>query len=259
MEALIGISFKALTYEHPEAPDPERLSAAAAEAQARVIEEVEEWEIADEEGGDGGSAVKLLPAAEMAQARAFQQGLNRALKAEDKQNRNYARSDARIRQRGDHRGGKGTNGHDADYPALKPSIERKGEIKYHAINEKKAREKAAQGFDEDDDGDWGWIGENDGKAAAGQNDGADEPNGNTAKHTQPRRDPNYVPPHKRAVQKLALKDPKKKVVQHDEEDDLIDLQEKQKQPPPPPPQRLMDRMKLLDAYDDDGEGGVPLL
>lgn len=265
MEALIGISFKALTYEHPEAPDPERLSAAAAEAQARVIEEVEEWEIADEEGGDGGSAVKLLPAAEMAQARAFQQGLNRALKAEDKQNRNYARGDARNRQRGDHRGGKGTNGYGEGHPALKPSIERKGEIKYHAVNEKKAREKAAQALDDDDDGDWGWIGENDGKAAAGQNDGADEANGNTTKHTQPKKDPNYIPPHKRAVLKLTLKDPKTNVVQHDnnaEEDDLIDLQdEKQKQPPPPPPppQRLMDRMKLLDAYDDDGEGGVPLI
>ena len=262
MEALIGISFKALTYEHPEAPDPERLSAVAAEAQARVIDEVEEWEIADEEGGDGGSAVKLLPAAEMAQARAFQQGLNRALKAEDKQNRNYARSDARTRQRGDHRGGKGTNGHDGGYPALKPSIERKGEIKYHAVNEKKAREKAAQALDDDDDdGDWGWIGENDGKAAAGQNDGADESNGNTTKNAQPKRDPNYIPPHKRAIQKLTLKDPKKNVVQDAEVGDLIDLQEgKQKQPPPPPPpQRLMDRMKLLDAYEDEGEGGVPLI
>ena len=261
LETLIGISFKALNYEHPEAPDLERLSAAAAEAQARIIEEVEEWEIADE-GGDGGSAVKLLPAAEMAQARAFQQGLNRALKAEDKQNRNYARADARNRQRGDHRGGKGTNGHDEGYPALKPSIERKGEIKYHAVNEKKAREKAAQALDEDDDGDWGWIGESAGKAA-GQNDGADEPNGNTTKHRQPKNDPNYIPPHKRAVLKLTLKDPKKNVVQHDddaEEDDLIDLQDKQKEPPPPPPpQRLMDRMKLLDAYDDDGEGGVPLI
>ena len=268
LEALIGISFKALTYEHPEAPDPERLSTAAAEAQARVIEEIEEWEIADEEGGDGGSAVKLLPAAEMAQARAFQQGLNRALKAEDKQNRNYARVDSRNRQRGDRRGGKYTNGHDEYYPMLKPSIERKGEIKYHATNEKKMREKAAQDLDDDDDDDdWGWIGENDGKAA-GQNNGADVPNGNTTNHNcnnitqnvQPKRDPDYIPPHKRGVQKRTLKDPKQTVKNdtEEEEEDLITLEDKPKQIPAPP-QRLLARMKLLDAYEDDGDGGVPLI
>lgn len=201
----------------------------------------------------------------MAQARAFQQGLNRALKAEDKQIRTYARGDARNRQRGEHRGGKGTtNGHDEEYPALKPSIERKGEIKYHAANEKEMREKAAQTLDSDDDGDWGWIRESDGKeAGAGQNDGANDPNENTTKHSQPKRDPNYIPPHKRAIQKRALGESKKKNIQDDnddaEEDDLIDLQDKPKQPPPPPPQRLMERMKLLDAYEDDGDGGVPLI
>lgn len=276
VEALIGISVKALTYEHPEAPDPERLSAAAAEAQARIIQDVEEWEIADEEGGDGGSAVKLLPGAEMAQARAFQQGLNRALKAEDKQTQKHARSDARNRQRGDHRGGKGTtNGHDEDYPALKPSIERKDEIKHHAANEQKMREKAAPTLDSDDDGlDWGWIPDPNGKeaAAAGQNDGADESttdhndnnnNNPINQHHQPKRDPDYIPPHKRAIQKLTLKEPKKHNAQDDNNDvgknDLIDLQDKREQPPPPPPQRLMDRMKLLDAYEDDGDGSVALI
>ena len=226
-----------------------------------MIEETEEWEIAAEEGGDGGSAVKLLPAAEMAQARAFQQGLNRAIKAEDKSNRNYARSEARNRQRGDHRGGRGTHGHDENYSALKPSIERKGEIKYHAANEKKMREKAAQDLDEDG---WGWIGEDDGKTA-GQNDGADEQNGKptpqngntTPLNRQRETDPNYVPPHKRAVQNRTLKEPKKNVEEQTEED-LIDLEDKPKETPLPP-QRLMARMKLLDAYEDEADGGVPLI
>ena len=261
MEALIGICFKALTYEHPEAPDPERLSAAVAEAQARVIEETEEWEIADEEGGDGGSAVKLLPAAEMAQARAFQQGLNRAIKAEDKSNRNYARSDARNRQRGDRRGGKGTHGHDENSSALKPGIERKGEIKYHAANEKKMREKAAQDLDEDG---WGWIGEDDGKAA-GQNDGADEQNGKTTPQNgnttplnrQRETDPNYVPPHKRAIQNRTLKEPKKNVEGPTKGNPTV-LEDKPKETPSPP-QRLMARMKLLDAYEDEADGGVSLI
>lgn len=268
MEALIGISFKALTYEHPEAPDPERLSAAAAEAHARVIEETEEWEIADEEGGDGGSAVKLLPAAEMAQARAFQQGLNRAVKAEDKSNRNYARSDARNRQRGDHRGGKGTNGYDEHYPALKPSIEGKGEIKYHAANEKKMREKAPQDWDEDG---WGWIGEDDGKTI-GQNEGADHQNENTTDQAgdtasqhgnttpqinQNKKDRNHIPPHKRAVQNRTLKEPKKNIKDDTNEDPNVP-EEKFKEISLPPP-HLMARMKLLDAYDGDGEGGVPLI
>lgn len=267
MEALIGISFKALNYEHPKAPDPERLSAAAAEAQARVIEETEEWEIADEEGGDGGSAVKLLPAAEMAEARAFQQGLNRAVKAEEKFNGNYSRSDARDIQRGDRRSGKGTNGYDGHYPALKPSIERKGEIQYHAANEKKTRERTAQYFDEDG---WGWIGEDDGKAVS-RNDGADEENGNTQNpnsntmsqngNTSPqnshsKRDPNYIPPHKRAVQNRTPKEAKKNV-RDDTDEDLIVLEDKPKETPLPP-QRLMARMKLLDAYGDDADGGVPL-
>jgi hypothetical protein len=57
MEALIGISFAALGLTHEPTPNLEQLDAAAADAQARLIEEIEEWEIADEEGGDGGEAV----------------------------------------------------------------------------------------------------------------------------------------------------------------------------------------------------------
>ena len=271
MEALIGISFKALTYEPPKAPDPERLSVAAAEAQARLIEDTEEWEIADEEGGDGGSAVKLLPAAEMAQNRAFHQGLRRAVKAEEAFNRNYTTTNARSKVTGDHRGGKDTNGYDEEYPSLKPSIERKGEIKYHAADEKKMRKKAAQESDDDDD--WGWIGEHDGKVAA-QNDGPAEHNQSstntnantttTTTTTQRNKDLNYIPPHKRPVQNRLLKEPtnKKKGAKddHTEEEDLIALEDEPKEIPLPP-QHLMARLKQLDfstGDDDAADGGVAL-
>lgn len=60
LEALIGISFAALDVVHEPTPNVEQLDAAAADAQARLIEDVEEWEIADEEGGDGGQAVRIL-------------------------------------------------------------------------------------------------------------------------------------------------------------------------------------------------------
>lgn len=211
--------------------------------------------------------MKLLPAAEMAQARAFQQGLNRATKAEEKFNRNYARNDARNTQRGDRRGGKGTSGYNEDYPTLSPVIGRKGEIKHHAANEKKMRKMPAQDFDEDG---WGWIGEDDGKAA--QNGRVDEqsenttaPSGNarnqnastTVQNSHSRSDPNFVPPHKRAVQNRYLKEPKK-TVNKDTEDGLTVRADKPKETPLPP-QRLMARLHLLDAYEDDADGGVPLI
>ena len=244
-----------MTYEPPKAPDPERLSAAAADAQARLIEDIEEWEIADEEGGDGGSAVKLLPAAEMAHAHAFQQGLRRAVKAEEGFNRKYTRDNATAREK--HRqGGKGTTGYDEGYGSPRIAVERKGEIKHHAANEKKMREKAAQDLDDDDD--WGWIGEADGKAV-GQNDGVDTQNEKLTTQTTSHhaRDPNYVPPHKRPVQNRMLKEPSKKNTKDDPED-LIVLENKPKETPSPP-QRLLARLKLLDGDDDADGGGVALV
>ena len=233
-----------MTYEPPKAPDPERLSAAAADAQARLIEDTEEWEIADEEGGDGGSAVKLLPAAEMAEAHAFQKGLRRAVKAEEVK-RNYTRDNAIARQK--HRqGGKGTTEHDNGYRSPKAGGERKGEIKYHAANEKKMREKAAQDLDDDDD-DWGWIGE-----ADAQNE---QPTTQTTSHHA--RDPNDIPPHKRPVQNRTLKEPTKKKNTKDNPDDPIVPANKAKETPLPP-QRLMARLKLLDEDDDVDGGGVAL-
>ena len=206
----------------------------------------------------------------MAEARAFQQGLNRAMKTEDKLNRNYARGGARNRQR-DHRGGKGTNRYDEEYPALKPSIERKGEIKHHAANEKRMREKAAQ---ESDDDEWGWIGEADGKAdgkvAVKDNAGATEQPGTPTNQTSsiappqhPKSDPTYIPPHKRALQHRSRTEPEKptKDVGHHDgtEKDLIDLQEDVPTETPPAPSRLMARIQMLDACEDDADGGVSLI
>ena len=234
-----------------------------------MLEETEEWEIAEEEGGDGGSAVKLLPAAEMHEARTLQQGLNRATKAEDKLNRNYARGVARNRQR-DHRGGKGTNGYDEEYPALKPSIERKGEIKYHAANEKRMREKAAQESADDDHDGWGWIGEADGKTVVKENAGATQPPRNQtssiATSQNSKTDPNYVLPHKRAMQALSSRNEPGETTKDNKDDDgntgedLIDLQEDEPTEKPPPSQRLMARLQMLNACeDDDNDGGVQLI
>lgn len=210
----------------------------------------------------------------MAQARAFQQGLNRAVKAEEKFNRNYGRSGTKPTWR-DRHGGKGTNGYDENYLSLKPSVEREGEIKYHAANEKKLREKAAQYQDDDDDDDWGIIGVNDGKAA-GQNDGADEQNrnqhGNNTTIISPRnnKDPDYIPPHKRAIQNRTLNEPKntpepQNDYNDDDGEDLIMLHDDEPKetslpPPPLPPPHLMARLKLLDADadDHDDDGGVLL-
>ena len=188
----------------------------------------------------------------MAQAQAFQQGLRRAVKAEEGFNRNYTRDNATARQK--HRqGGKGTTGSDEGYHPPKTGVERKGEIKYHAANEKKMREKAAQEPDDDDD-DWGWIGETDNKAV-GQNDVADaKPTAPTTSHHA--REPDYIPPHKRPVQNRLKEPTKKKNAKDDAEDELV-LEHKPKDTLLPP-RRLMDRLKLLDGDDDDAEGGVAL-
>ena len=174
------------------------------------------------------------------------------MKAEEGFNRNYTRDNATARQK--HRqGGKGTTGYDEGYHPPKTGGERKGEIKYHAANERKMREKAAQDLDDDDDDDWGWIGEADNKTV-GQNDGADaKPTAQTTSHNA--RDPDYIPPHKRPVQKRTLKEPTKKNIKDDAEDELVF--ENRPKETPLPPQRLMARLKLLDG-DDDAEGGVAL-
>lgn len=123
----------ALTHSNPPAPEPERLTTAALEAQSRIIEETEEWLIADEEGGDGGSAVKLVPALQVAEARQFEAAMRRAQKAEEKSNKRYA---ADERKGSSFRGRVGGGGAKEEYPALQQaSAERKVEVKFHAAKE----------------------------------------------------------------------------------------------------------------------------
>ncbi|KAL6713438.1 hypothetical protein ACLMJK_008903 [Lecanora helva] len=124
LEALIGISIAALSTTHNPAPDPSSLDLAAAEAQARLIEDLEEWEIADEECGDGGNAVKLPSYEEMIDRREFDQSMRRANRAEAKRNANF------VKGRGGGGGGKGggsAKGGD-------------GEITFHDANEKQLKE-----------------------------------------------------------------------------------------------------------------------
>ena len=167
-------------------------------------------------------------------------------------NRYDARSGVRNKQRGD-RGGQSANGYFEDYPALGPSTERKGKIKFHAANEKKMKGKAAQ---ESDDDEWGWIGEDDGKAG-GDGSTINHDSNTAPPNSQPQGDPNYIPPHLRPVQDPTAKEPQRHT-KDDTEGDLIALESKPIDIPLPS-QRLMARIKLLDAYEDDGEGGVPLL
>ena len=104
MECLIGISIASLAITHPKTPSLDHLDAAAAEAQARVIEETEEWEIAVEEGGDGGEAQKLPSIEQMRSDRAFAQGMKRAEKAEE---RSFRRGRGGYGARGAYSGGRG--------------------------------------------------------------------------------------------------------------------------------------------------------
>ena len=133
MEALIGLSFTALTAKPKAIPQQEELDAAAAEAQARLIDDIEEWDIADEETGDGGAAIPLLSINEMKDKEAFDQGMRRAQKAEEKAEKRYSN---------DKKSGFGGSAYGETFPSLKDSVERKGEIKFHTANEKKMREMA---------------------------------------------------------------------------------------------------------------------
>ena len=127
MEALIGLSFAALTATPKTIPQQEELDAAAEEAQARLIEDIEEWEIADEEGGDGGPAVAL---SEKKENPTFDQGIHRGQKAGEKKLSNNWNN------------GIGSSAYGEAFPSLKESIEKQGVIKYHDANEKKVREIA---------------------------------------------------------------------------------------------------------------------
>lgn len=122
---------------HKPTPDLEHLNAAAAEAEARLIEEVEEWEIADEEGGDGGEPVKLPGYQQMMENRSFDQGMRRAQKAEDKKTEKRAKDNLR----GGRGGGRGCNyDRSNNFPPFRPFVESNG-----ATNEQKMRDKSLSG------------------------------------------------------------------------------------------------------------------
>ena len=131
MEALIGLSFAALTANPKAIPQQQESDAAAAEAQARLIDDIEEWEIADEEGGDGGAAVPLPGLSETNQKQMFEQGMKRGQKADERAEKKYS-----IDQLKDFDSG----AYSEAFPSLKESVEKKGEIKFHAANEKKMKE-----------------------------------------------------------------------------------------------------------------------
>ena len=84
MEALVGICFAAVTATAKTFPDQSKVEAAVAEAQARLIEDFEEWEIANEEGRDGGAAIPLSSISEIRGEQTFEQSMRYGQKAEDR-------------------------------------------------------------------------------------------------------------------------------------------------------------------------------
>lgn len=149
--ALIGICVASLSTTHAPTPTLDHLEAAAAEAQARLIEETEEWEIADEEGGDGGEAVKLPSINQMHADKSFEQGMRRADKADEKNQRRgrgggggygggYGGSHG---GRGGGRGGYAGNSQN-DFPSLQPSRGGPGVTQFHSANEGRGREMVAR-------------------------------------------------------------------------------------------------------------------
>ena len=88
-QALIGICLDARKAPNkpPRQPTEEQLDEAAAEAQARLIEESDEWKAAEEEDGDGGAAVAVLSAAD----REFESALAKGRKADERREIRRAR------------------------------------------------------------------------------------------------------------------------------------------------------------------------
>ncbi len=78
----------------------------------------------------------------MIENRTFEQGMRRANKAEEKQNMKLARDRATAKGRGRGRG-RG-NRYMQEARPLQPSVERKGETKFHSANEKTLRETGSR-------------------------------------------------------------------------------------------------------------------
>ena len=87
MQAFIAISIAAiLPNNKPSVPTSEQLDEAAADAaakaQTRLKEDMEEWEAAKEEGIDGGDPIKILPAAQAIANQEFERGVRRGQQAD---------------------------------------------------------------------------------------------------------------------------------------------------------------------------------
>ncbi|KAL9100111.1 MAG: hypothetical protein Q9163_004472 [Psora crenata] len=78
-QALIGI---VLAASEPRETLQTQMDGLTDEAKARMIEENNEWELADEEGGDGGEATRLLPAAQMLDRMDQERAITKGRKAE---------------------------------------------------------------------------------------------------------------------------------------------------------------------------------
>ena len=76
----------------------------------------------------------------MMEKRAFAQGMRRANKAEERRNTRQAKSGGRSGRGGGGYKGSGSGYQQDIFPSLEPSVERPGEIKFHATNEQKMRE-----------------------------------------------------------------------------------------------------------------------
>lgn len=138
LQALIGISLAALSPSTKPStiPDPARLDEAARDARDRIVEETEEWEMADEEMADGGVAVKLLKPSERGYDPAFQASLRRAAKVEEEAlMKRHGEKGFNRRGRGGGVARAGKNGQSTGV----------GEVKFHAANEAMVRRMAKHG------------------------------------------------------------------------------------------------------------------
>lgn len=126
MQALVAIAIGALdTCNVPHMPPSQQsLDEAALNARARIMEEYDEWDQANEEGGDGGEAVKLVSSAQFRENTEFRRGIDKARKAEKKTLQQAYQRDHRPSH-----GGEYTNN-------TKTTGSQKGEIKYHDANKK---------------------------------------------------------------------------------------------------------------------------
>ena len=137
MQALLGTCIESLSPNNgpPSEPSTEELDEAAATARERIKEENEEWNVADEEGGDGGDPVALLPAAEAIANAEFDRAMKKGRKADErdriKREKGYDHSGTRQREGNEvGRGGRGwgssRGGKAPSKPKTKPANNKMG-------------------------------------------------------------------------------------------------------------------------------------